>query len=242
MKFMEIIDRYGEETLINLFGPLITDRRKERMKEIVDNRIGSVHVAIEEPADIHNALAIVRTAEAFGVANIHLIREHYNRRKGRKTMQGSNRWSHLHAYRSFRGFFSESTHFLIGAAPHAEQTLDDVPVDRPICLLFGNEKEGLSKEAIKACDFLYRIPMSGMAESFNLSVSAAISLHTLLKRKRDTMKQGGDLTSQEKKRELAYFCLQSVGPRHVKKILAKFRPPDVQGGYLRRNIYEGGDH
>ena len=60
--------------------------------------------------------------------------------------------------------------------------LSRIPVDEPLCLLLGNEQRGLSAAARAACDGLFHIPMVGMSESLNLSVTAAIAMHDVLPR------------------------------------------------------------
>ena len=67
---------------------------------------------------------------------------------------------------------------LAGAALNdSPVSMQAVPIDKPLCLLIGNEQRGLSREAMDACQLCYRIPMAGMSQSFNLSVAAAISLY-----------------------------------------------------------------
>jgi tRNA (guanosine-2'-O-)-methyltransferase len=91
--------------------------------------------------------------------------------------------------------------------------LADVPVDRPLCLVFGNEQAGLSPRARAACDLLFRIPMHGMAESLNLSVAAGIALYALLDRRRAAIGAAGDLSAEQLADLRARWYAKAVDPR-----------------------------
>lgn len=119
---------------------------------------------------------------------------------------------HLHRHSSFEGFDqTQGGTFLAGASLNGTTNLDALPLERPVCFLFGNEKEGLSKEAQKRCDLLFRLPMFGMVESYNLSVAAALTLYDFLKRKRAHLHKNGDLTLEEIMKEKARCYIRSLG-------------------------------
>ena len=64
--------------------------------------------------------------------------------------------------------------------------IQNLSLDKPLALLFGTEKEGLTPEALEMADEYVKIPMFGFTESFNVSVSAALSLQVLAHRLRET--------------------------------------------------------
>ena len=101
-------------------------------------------------------------------------------------------------------------------------SLEILPLDHPICFLFGNEKEGISDEAKKGCDLLFRVPMFGMVESYNLSVAAAITLYDYLRKKRKKLQRNGDLDLQEMIEEKARFYVRSLGIEQSSEILKRF--------------------
>ena len=102
---------------------------------------------------------------------------------------------------------------IAGAIIHAEKKLSELKIDKPICILIGNEQRGLTHEAKNACDILFSIPMCGMVESLNLSVAAAISLFDLTQRKRMTLKNNTDLSITTEKKLRAKYYLNSVEAR-----------------------------
>ncbi len=217
----KLIEEFGVQRVINGLTPFLTEQRCARIDNLLKSRIESVHVAAESTADMHNALAMVRTAEALGAFHFHLIGQERKKRMGRQTMRGTDRWMHLHLHEKLGSFIENmKSVVLIGASPRAEMTLEEIPIDQPLCLLFGNERRGLSEEAIQRCDLTYRIPMDGMCESFNLSVSCGISLYDVLKRKRNSLGRKGDLTPQQVEVERARCYIRSLGVKQSAQLLS----------------------
>lgn len=170
---------------IEQLRPYLTESRIEKIERTLEARTDHVVVAVESPSDPHNAAAIVRTAEALGVLGVHVVGVEGRALHKRATTQGAFRWvdtrhhddlSGLVAYCRGRGMR------LVGAAMDGPTPLPRMEVDEPLCLLLGNEHRGLSAAARTACDDLFHIPMVGMSESLNLSVSAAIAMHDVLSR------------------------------------------------------------
>ena len=212
-----MIENIPPEIIVEKLSPLISDKRKEKIDRILENRLASIQIAIERPYDPYNGLAIIRTGEAMGVFNYHLIATEYKRR--RRVTSGSDRWVNIKNYETLESY--QPNTLLAGAAINGTMTLEDLPADQPITLLFGNEHKGLSPEALKKCDLTYTIPMFGMAESYNLSVSAALSLQTLTTKRRQFLNSPGDLTPQQKLRERARAYIRTVKEPTARLILAR---------------------
>lgn len=143
---------------------------------------------------------------------------------GHKSASGSKQWVEVSRYKKTADFLAAKKRegvALAGACIGTNMTLEEVPVDRPICLVFGNEHKGLSDEIRAGCDFLYTIPMFGMVESFNLSVAASISLYEVTKRRRALLGAVGDLTAAEKFEDTARFYIQTIGRDSATKILSR---------------------
>jgi 23S rRNA (guanosine2251-2'-O)-methyltransferase len=68
---------------------------------------------------------------------------------------------------------------LIGMTEKASDDLSSVMVDGPLCLVMGNEETGLSRESLRLCDRLVRIPMAAEMGSLNVSVAAGIGMYSL---------------------------------------------------------------
>lgn len=221
----ELLEQYGEASILERIAPMLTEERIERIDEVLEKRLGRVSVAVEAPTDPHNALAVIRTAEAMGLYRMHLIATEF--RKKRRTTCGSNRWIELQNHKTVDDFQEKlGRTLLIGACPRGELSLSEVPVDRPLCLIFGNEYRGLSERAREACDATFSIPMYGMVESYNLSVSAALAMQSIGARVRNQVT--GDLDEAEKRRLSALYHLRSVGVETAKLVLKR-------GGEIRKS-------
>ena len=208
--------------------PFIGATRLEKINEVVRNRLSSLHLAIEHPCNINNAMAAIRTAESLGVYHIHIIAPEYESEVIKIITHGAFFWVNIHFYDDLDTFLSTlkndfnwpSAMHLAGAAlTDTACNLTDVPIDKPLCILVGNEQRGLTDAAKAVCQSCYMIPMAGMSQSFNLSVAAAISLYDTSQRKRASLNQACDLTLQEQQRLEATYLLSSVDSRLAEQVL-----------------------
>jgi tRNA (guanosine-2'-O-)-methyltransferase len=182
-----------------------------------------VHIAIERPYDIHNGLAVVRTAEALGVHHIHFIDAQMKKGQGKGTTKGTLKWIHLHKHPSLEVFLQQKgTNVLVGAAVDGSIPLSEIPIDQPVCFLFGNEKEGVSKEAQERCERLFYVPMFGMVESYNLSVAAAMTLYDYVTRKRAISGKEGELEGEDLLKEKARYYVRSIGIEQSLEIIKRY--------------------
>ncbi|WP_420421144.1 TrmH family RNA methyltransferase [Simkania sp.] len=219
MQLEDLLTKHSPEKIVEILSFFLTEERKIRIDQVLLRRVKGVQVALESPADIHNALAVTRTGEALGVYQFHLIDAQLVKGQGKATMRGSSRWIHLQRHETLEAFRLKMLGFTIaGASLDGELTLEELPQDRPLCLLFGNERKGLTPKAKEMCDLLYRIPMVGMVESFNLSVSASLSLYQMMRGKTD-----GDLSQEEQLEEKARYYVRSIGIKVAHDILQRSR-------------------
>ena len=115
---------------------------------------------------------------------------------------------------------------MAGACVDGDVDLEALPVHEPICLVFGNEHAGLSDAAKAAMDLRFSIAMHGFSESFNLSVSAAISLYSVTRRRRASLGCAGDLGVDARREMTARYYASSVDARLVRAVV------DELGGRL----------
>lgn len=210
------------KTILQKIEPLLTEQRKARIEAVLNYRLKNIHLALEAPSDINNALATIRTAEALGIDTVHIINAEGSARSAHGMTIGAVYWVNVHYHASLSAFLNwlraqDKQFKLAGAKMDGEYALSCVPIKDPICILLGNEHRGLSEEAIEACDFTFHIPMCGMSESLNLSVSAAISLYDITQRLRTNV--DSDLSAPELLERKAKFYTQSVPARVLKNLL-----------------------
>ncbi len=219
----ELLKVFPNKKIIETLAPFLTEERIKTIDQVLGNRIRSVQAAIEGPYNIHNGFAVIRTAEALGISHVHFIKAQMKKGQGKSTAKGTLKWTHLVRHRSLKDFQDAKGGFLIaGACANGRERLETLSIDRPVCFLFGNEKDGISEEAKKGCDILFRVPMFGMVESYNLSVAAAITLYDFLRRKRKELQRNGDLNEEEIIEEKACFYIRSLGIEKANEILKRY--------------------
>jgi len=185
------------------YWDLLTAERKARIQSVVDARLRSVTVVLDRLLDPHNTAAILRTAEGLGIAKAHVVpHEAGDSVAHRRVTQDAHKWLDVETQASgaraaailrLEGFEVWAGHLAPDARLHTE-----VPADRPVALLFGNEHEGPSPETLAACTGTFRIPMAGFTQSFNVSVAAAIALAHLTSARRRSLGKPGDLPDEER--------------------------------------------
>ena len=172
--------------------------RKDRIDRAVANRTRTLVVVLEAFCDPQNVNAVVRTCDAFGVQEVHVVEgpmKPYDRNK--KISQNADKWldvvrwkgtrACLEALRG-RGFAVYATH--LGAGQRA---LGELSFAGKVALVFGNESRGVSDEALTLADARYAIPMRGFVQSLNVSVAAAVSLAHAVARREEERGRHGDL-------------------------------------------------
>ena len=221
-ELLAAIARIGPDAVVATLAPQLTAARRARIESVLRARVGSVQVAIEDSQDPHNAAAVVRTAEALGAGAVHMVGGSAGALQHRRVTRGAFYWADTHEHADLAGLCAALPPGMrIAGACVDGPTMDlaEVPVDRPLCLLFGSEQAGLSTEARARCDLKFRVPMFGMAESLNLSVAAGIVLHALLERRRAQIGAPGDLGAQELAARRARWYAKAVDPRLARHAL-----------------------
>ncbi len=198
---------------------LLLSERTARVQRVVAQRTRSLVVVLEDLEDPHNVAAVLRTCESFGVQEVHAIAKSYSFHPNSKISQGAEKWLDLHLYREperclsllkRRGYLLCATHLSEGAV-----SLLDLPADRPLALVFGTEKVGVTSAVLSACDVRFKIPMMGFSQSFNISVAAAICLsHLVFRRLGPKGREEGDLPEAERETLERRFCELSIKQRH----------------------------
>jgi tRNA (guanosine-2'-O-)-methyltransferase len=194
-----LIDHHGPAAICGALAPMLTPERIARIDHVLGNRLVSLTVAVEDTYDPHNAAATIRTSEALGLHELHVIEPELRFSAVQGVTRGAHRWIDLHRWPDAnaavaalhaRGFRVYATQ------PDAAASIADVDVAAPIAVMFGNEHSGLSPTAVAACDGALAVPMFGFTESFNLSVTVALATSTLAARRRAYINAPGDLPAE----------------------------------------------
>jgi tRNA (guanosine-2'-O-)-methyltransferase len=178
---------YMNSELIAYLSQFITDNKREKMDQVLVNRTRYLTLAVEDIYQPHNASAIVRTCDCFGIQELHIIENKNKYKVNPDVTLGSSKWVDIIPYNKEENNteacimrLKEEGYKVIATTPHKDDmNLEDLALDQKTALLFGNEVEGLSPKAIELADGFVKIPMNGFTESLNISVCAAICIHFL---------------------------------------------------------------
>jgi len=170
----------------------VSEERKKRFEDIIKHRTRHITVVLEDIYQPHNASAVLRTCDLTGVQDVHIIENKNIYDVNPEVALGSSKWLNLIKYNKEESNTLEAFNRLrkkgykiVATTPQKDaMDLDSLPIDNKIAVAFGTELTGLSEVAINAADDYLRIPMFGFTESYNISVSAAITLFTLTQRLR----------------------------------------------------------
>lgn len=160
--------------------------RREAIVADLDSRRHSFHVAIENFQHDHNIGTVVRTANAFAAAAVHIVgRRRWNRRGAMVT----DRYQHVHhhgdvgalaTFAAEQGLTVVAVDNTPGAVP-----LESADLPRECVLLFGQEGPGLSAEAKEAASLVVSIAQFGSTRSINAGVAAGIVMHSWIRQHAD---------------------------------------------------------
>lgn len=176
--------------VLDAFYEIITPNKKEMFDRIAADRTKHLTVVMENIYQEHNASAVLRSCDCFGLQELHVIEKDNTYKIQRDIALGAGRWVDMHNYDDSENVTKDCLNHLklkgykiVATTPHTNsQTIYDLDLSQPIALVFGTERRGISEEVIEMADEFVKIPMYGFTESFNISVSVAIVLNTLRQR------------------------------------------------------------
>ncbi len=180
---------------IQFLSRYVTEHRFSLFQKVIKNRSRYITVVLEDIYQPHNASAVLRTCDALGVQDVHIIENLNQYRINPDVALGAHKWLSLYKYNELENntlqaikSLRERGYRIIATTPHKNDVeLKEFDLSRgKVALFFGSELPGLSDIVLDNADEYLRIEMYGFTESFNISVSAAIILHYLTARLRQS--------------------------------------------------------
>jgi tRNA (guanosine-2'-O-)-methyltransferase len=176
--------------VLDEFYDLITPNKITLFDRIAAERTRYVTIALENIYQEHNASAVLRTCDCFGIQDLNVIEKDNQYQIQRDIALGSGRWVDIHNFneeidptKRCINDLKNRGYQIVATTPHTDAyDVHNLPIDKPLAFFFGTERQGLSKEMMSEADLHVRIPMYGFTESFNISVSVAILLQTIRQR------------------------------------------------------------
>ena len=209
---------------MNYLNSFISQERLNRFEEVLDWRTRYLTVVIEDVYHLHNTSAVIRSADVFGIQDVHIIEQRFSERLDKKIALGAQKWTDIHRYKSTEECIRKlraSGYRIIATSPRKDaRSIDEISISGKMAFLFGAEKEGLSEKALEEADELVHIPMVGFTESLNVSVAAAIVLHRMT-----SLLHNSDLewrlSQDEKQKKKLEWIKRSI--KNIDKIIARYR-------------------
>jgi tRNA (guanosine-2'-O-)-methyltransferase len=230
------------EQKIKTLEDFVSDNKKKIMKEVLKNRTRHVTFVLEDIFQPHNASATIRTADCLGIQDIHIIENRNAFRPHKLAMQGAGKWMNVERYNE--NFKKDTDQFdpehypvhntelalkglkkrgyqLIATSPGSQSiTLDEINLKKPIAFLFGTEAHGLTPKALEMADETLRLPMVGFTESYNISVSVAMTLSHTMHRLWNS-KVNWQLSKKEQNELKLEWFKRAIGKERAEKILKR---------------------
>ena len=165
-----------------------TIKRIEKIKAVVSKRQPSLKIILENIHDPHNVSAIFRTCDAAGIPKVSLL---YNIESfpkiGKKSSASAFKWIEREKFKSvevcYKQLRSEGYNIYASSISEGAKDLYEIDFTEKSAIVMGNEHRGVSKEAEDLADEKFYIPMYGMVQSLNVSVSAAITIYEALRQR-----------------------------------------------------------
>lgn len=165
----------------------LTPSRLEKIKAVAALRDFDAAVVLENIYDRGNASAVMRSAEALGFPNVHLIEGGQKFKEANRTTAGSDKWVELKKWKSTRDCVEqlrrEGKKIYVTHLDSGARSILDVDVTSPCAFVLGNEHEGCSPEMIELADARVILPMVGFVQSYNISVAGALGLFYLYQKR-----------------------------------------------------------
>jgi tRNA (guanosine-2'-O-)-methyltransferase len=197
---------------------LLLDGRKERIEQVLNGRTRNLSVVLDRLEDSFNMAAVLRTSEAYGVQDIHVVKNpEYPWSPNHTVTQGCDKWLDLHRHENWaachaalkeRGF-----KIAVSAVQEGAKSLFDVDFSGRVALVFGNERHGVSEEVLNGADEVFWIPMRGFTRSLNISAAASAAITRAIAWRKERLGLEGDLTPEEREELRQRFMELSVKQR-----------------------------
>lgn len=191
-----------------------TVARLNKFKRVAAQRQSGLTVVIEDVFDPHNLGAITRSCDAFGVQELNIIFDTHPefdpKEVGKNSSTATNKWLNFRVHqgsaKALRALKAEGWHLVATTLDANAESIFEADLRQPkLALLLGNEKDGLSAQALRLADSMVTIPMRGIAQSMNVSVTAALFLYEVT---RQRLQQGPEAFAADKatqQQTLDYF-------------------------------------
>ena len=174
--------------LVQYLKTFVVEKRRELFEEKIRQRTKHITVVLENIFQGRNISASIRSADCFGIQDVHIIENDNIFNDDSEVSMGAEKWISITRHNQQKHNSIDTIkelkaegYQIIATTPHnTDCNLFDIDVSKQkVALIFGSEVRGCSDQTLALADKRMKIPMYGFTESFNISVSVSLCLQHL---------------------------------------------------------------
>ncbi len=155
----------------------VTERRRNLLTAVASRRTRHFCMVLEDLFDPHNISAVIRTAEVFGLQDVHIIEEVNPYTVNKSILKGSFKWMSLYLYKKRATCMErlrQAGYKIAVASTNTENSVLDLDLTQPTAFYLGSEFHGNHPDTLAAADYEFKLPQYGITESMNVSVAGGV--------------------------------------------------------------------
>ena len=162
---------------IEAYLPRITEHRRDLLVKVVQNRTRHFCMVLEDLFDPHNISAVIRTAEVFGLEDVHVIEEVNPYKVNKSILKGSIKWMNIYLHKKRMACMEhlrKKGYRIAVASTNTNNSVLDLDLSQPTAFYLGSEFTGNHPDTLAAADCEFKLPQYGITESMNVSVAGGV--------------------------------------------------------------------
>lgn len=217
------------EEKISFLSGFLTARRVDLLEEVLSHRTDALTIVLEDVYHAQNISAAIRTAECFGIQNVHIVEDLHSYEVNPRIVKGSTKWVNLHHYHptddegaseACINQLKKDGYKIYATSPNASSiALDDLTLTEKSAFIFGTELTGVTQSVTRLADQTIHLPMVGFTESFNISVTVALILQHV---KRKLEASGYPMELSEERKEQVRFDWYQKAVKNATQLLERY--------------------
>lgn len=165
------------DALLQSYYDRVTDRRRDMLERVSSLRTRHFCMVLEDLFDPHNISALIRTAEVFGLQDVHIIEEDNPYKVNKSVLKGSFKWMSLNVYKkraTCMKTLKEKGYQIAVASTNTNKTILELDLSKPTAFYMGAEFRGNHPDTLAEADVEFILPQYGITESMNVSVAGGV--------------------------------------------------------------------
>jgi len=167
------------DAVVDKLSDFVSEERREKIDSVLRGRSAHFAPVLENLYDRGNVSAVMRSAEAFGFFKFHIVENGGDFKEANRVTQGADKWLEVNKWNRISDCINalKSEGYKVYATHLSKEArkFEDLDFSKKTAVIFGNEKDGVSEEALSMADGNVLLPMTGFTQSFNISVAGALS-------------------------------------------------------------------